>query len=183
MRCSTWSSRSISTAAFPQATEGDLSRLRARVVSGEPLAEVAAVARAGRGAAARLRGAQDAAASAASRSSPMRSRRSAARCYLDGGLAAAERRDRAAVRAADRGASGPGRRSRMPRRACRSICSPAGSRCRATRSSGSRARPTRRPSTWAARSRRCGLRPRAAARAAGAPSRRPPSACWRQIGQ
>src|SRR6185437_16574114 len=29
-------------AAFPQATEGDLSRLRARVVSGEPLAEVAA---------------------------------------------------------------------------------------------------------------------------------------------
>ncbi|HEX8756439.1 MAG TPA: ribonuclease III [Steroidobacteraceae bacterium] len=28
--------------AFPQATEGDLSRLRARVVSGEPLAEVAA---------------------------------------------------------------------------------------------------------------------------------------------
>jgi len=29
-------------AAFPDATEGDLSRLRARVVSGEPLAEVAA---------------------------------------------------------------------------------------------------------------------------------------------
>lgn len=29
-------------AAFPQASEGDLSRLRARVVSGEPLAEVAA---------------------------------------------------------------------------------------------------------------------------------------------
>ncbi|MDE2052511.1 MAG: ribonuclease III [Gammaproteobacteria bacterium] len=29
-------------AAFPHATEGDLSRLRARVVSGEPLAEVAA---------------------------------------------------------------------------------------------------------------------------------------------
>ena len=29
-------------AAFPNATEGDLSRLRARVVSGEPLAEVAA---------------------------------------------------------------------------------------------------------------------------------------------
>jgi ribonuclease-3 len=29
-------------AAFPQANEGDLSRLRARVVSGEPLAEVAA---------------------------------------------------------------------------------------------------------------------------------------------
>ena len=29
-------------AAFPEATEGDLSRLRARVVSGEPLAEVAA---------------------------------------------------------------------------------------------------------------------------------------------
>src|SRR6185312_6236319 len=28
--------------AFPDATEGDLSRLRARVVSGEPLAEVAA---------------------------------------------------------------------------------------------------------------------------------------------
>ena len=29
-------------AAFPEATEGDLSRLRARLVSGEPLAEVAA---------------------------------------------------------------------------------------------------------------------------------------------
>lgn len=34
-------------AAFPQASEGDLSRLRARVVSGEPLAEVAASLRLG----------------------------------------------------------------------------------------------------------------------------------------
>ena len=33
--------------AFPDATEGDLSRLRARVVSGEPLAEVAAALRLG----------------------------------------------------------------------------------------------------------------------------------------
>ena len=33
--------------AFPQASEGDLSRLRARVVSGEPLAEVAASLRLG----------------------------------------------------------------------------------------------------------------------------------------
>ena len=31
--------------AFPEATEGDLSRLRARVVSSEPLAEVARGAR------------------------------------------------------------------------------------------------------------------------------------------
>ena len=34
-------------AAFPDATEGDLSRLRARIVSGEPLAEVAAALRLG----------------------------------------------------------------------------------------------------------------------------------------
>ena len=34
-------------AAFPEASEGDLSRLRARVVSGEPLAEVAASLRLG----------------------------------------------------------------------------------------------------------------------------------------
>ena len=41
MRCSISASPASSTDAFPEASEGDLSRLRARLVSREPLAEVA----------------------------------------------------------------------------------------------------------------------------------------------
>ena len=66
--------------AYPDADEGDLSRLRARLVSAEPLAEIAAqlglgeVLQSGPGS-------SRAAAFAGSRSLPTRSRRSAARCF------------------------------------------------------------------------------------------------------
>ena len=134
MRCSICSSRSTCTAPFRTADEGDLSRLRARVVSGESLAEVAAAL--GLGEALQLGpGSSRPAAFAASRSWPMRSRRCAARSILDGGLdGRAQPVIAAAVRRAHRRASGARRRSRMPRRACRSSCRRAACRCRATRS-------------------------------------------------
>jgi len=66
--------------AFPQANEGDLSRLRARLVSAEPLAQIAAEL--GLGEVLQLGSGSFAAVDfAASRSWPMRSRRSAERSF------------------------------------------------------------------------------------------------------
>lgn len=75
--------------AFPQATEGDLSRLRARLVSGDPLAEVAASLRLGE---ALLLGSGELKTGGFRRQSILADALEAVcgAVYLDGGLAAAE---------------------------------------------------------------------------------------------
>jgi ribonuclease III len=77
-------------AAFPQASEGDLSRLRARVVSGEPLAEVAASLKLGE---ALQLGSGELKTGGFRRQSILADAFEAVcgALYLDGGLAAAER--------------------------------------------------------------------------------------------
>jgi len=130
-------------AAFPQAAEGDLSRLRAKLVSREPLAEVALTL--GLGETLQLgSGESRAGAFAASRSR---------RCTGSGLRRAVSRwrtRRRGAVIAR---LFGP-RIAALPepealkdaKHACRSTCSRAILRCRSTLSSTSKARTTRRPS-------------------------------------
>jgi ribonuclease-3 len=77
-------------AAFPAATEGDLSRLRARIVSGEPLAEVAASLKLGE---ALQLGSGELKTGGFRRQSILADALEAVcgALYLDGGLAAAER--------------------------------------------------------------------------------------------
>src|SRR5207245_1567285 len=106
--------------AFPQASEGDLSRLRARLVSREPLAEVARAL--GLGESLQL-GSGELSSGGFRRQSILADALEAlcGAIFLDGGLAAAQ--PVIARLFAGRSPAARPARSKTPRRACRSTCS------------------------------------------------------------
>ena len=142
-RCSIWWSREHLYRAFPERTEGDLSRLRARVVSSEPLAEVAATLGLGdelqlgsgelkTGGFRRQSILADALEARVRRGVPRRRARGGASASSSSCSSRASPRCRRRIR------------SRMRKRACRSICSRAAIAAAIYASSGSRASRTRR---------------------------------------
>ena len=145
IRCSTCCCPNGCTANFPMASEGDLSRLRARLVSEEPLAEIAQAMQLGE---LLLLGSGELKTGGFRRQSILADAFEAlcGALYLDGGLEAVRAHDRPDVRGAHRRAARTVRRSRMPRRACRNICRPTAARCRCTPSSAPAASRMRRPS-------------------------------------
>ena len=106
---------------FPTASEGDLSRLRARLVSEEPLAEIAQAMQLGE---LLLLGSGELKTGGFRRQSILADAFEAlcGALYLDGGLEAVRAHDRPDVRGAHRRRCPSRRRSRTPRRGCRSIC-------------------------------------------------------------
>ena len=149
---------------YPQANEGDLSRLRARLVSREPLAEIGAELALGEA----LQLGSGELKSGGFRRQSILADALEALCgaiFLDGGLAAVEPVIERLFRARIAALPHP-ETSRTPRPACRSTCSRARSSCPAMRCSPWRGRTTRSTSGWSARWRRSGPAPRAAARAA-----------------
>ena len=123
IRCSTCCCPSGCTANFPPASEGDLSRLRARLVSEEPLAEIAQAMQLGE---LLLLGSGELKTGGFRRQSILADAFEAlcGALYLDGGLDAvrAHASDRCSSRASPRCPSR--RRSRTPRRVCRNTCRP-----------------------------------------------------------
>jgi hypothetical protein len=139
--------------AFPRRPKGDLSRLRSRLVSSEPLAETAAQ---GLGRSERCcswgPGSSRAVAFGANRFSPMRSRRSAGPCTSTAAWMRRSACRHALFARAHRERCRRRRSSRIPRPACRSTCSRAGLPLPALRAwCAPRARSTPRPSGCAAR--------------------------------
>jgi hypothetical protein len=153
---------------FPTASEGDLSRLRARLVSEEPLAGIAHEMKLGE---LLLLGSGELKTGGFRRQSILADAFEALckALYLDGGLVGAHA-PRADVRTAHCRAAGTFGRSRTPRRSCRST---SGQRPTAAgiRGQAHQRRTTPRPSWSPAYCHTTGSRPRARGRAAGAPNR------------
>ena len=158
---------------FPMASEGDLSRLRARLVSEEPLAEIAQAMQLGE---LLLLGSGELKTGGFRRQSILADAFEAlcGALYLDGGLEAVRTHDRAHVRGAHRGAARTVDAQGCRRPACRNTCRPTAARCRmytVKRTSGEPHAQTFLVSCVDRRMPRS--RPRAKARAGAVPNRSP----------
>ena len=164
-------------AGFPLATEGDLSRLRARMVSEEPLAGVASAL--GLGEVLRL-GAGELKTGGFRRQSILADALEAlvGALFLDAGLEEVRRIVMPLFDERVRELPHPGD-LRMRRHDCRSPCRLAGCRCHSTSSMPRKASRTNRCFTCAARRRKRARRAKAAVRAGAAPNSRLPSGCSR----
>ena len=166
---------------FPMASEGDLSRLRARLVSEEPLAEIAQAMQLGE---LLLLGSGELKTGGFRRQSILADAFEAlcGALYLDGGLEAVRTMHRPDVRGAHRRRCPSRPRSRMRRRGCRSTCRRNGRALpRVHRQAHQRRTACADLPGFLRRAARRRSRPRAKARAGAAPNRpprRPRCARW-----